>query len=78
MLLTPVNLLSPFCGSDNPLIATTNADFPRVKFSLADGSTRQLRVGTGVTHPMAYDMLTRGPAQKWPTKFKWAGPTEGP
>ena len=59
----------------------TNADFPHVKFSLADGSTCQLRVGTGVTHPtveMTYDMLTRGPAQKWPTKFKWFGPTEGP
>ena len=26
----------------------------------------------------AYDMLTRGPAQKWPMKFKWAGPTKGP
>ena len=26
----------------------------------------------------AYDMLTHGPAQKWPIKFKWAGPTKGP
>ena len=26
----------------------------------------------------AYDMLTRGPAQKWPIKFKFAGPTKGP
>ena len=26
----------------------------------------------------AYDMLTRGPAQKWPIKFKWVGPTKGP
>ena len=25
----------------------------------------------------AYDMLTRGPAQKWPIKFKWTGPTKG-
>jgi len=49
--LTAVNLSGPFCESDNPLTAMTNAYFPRVKFSLADGSTRQVRVGTGVTHP---------------------------
>ena len=26
----------------------------------------------------AYDTLTHGPAQKWPIKIKWAGPTKGP
>ena len=51
MPLTVVNLSGPFFGSDSPLTAMTNVDFIRVKFSLADGSTRQLRVGTGVTHP---------------------------
>ena len=51
MPLTAVNLSALVFGSDNPLTATTNADFPRVKFSLADGSRCQLRIGTGVTHP---------------------------
>ena len=26
----------------------------------------------------AYDTSTRGTAQQWPIKFKWAGPTKGP
>ena len=26
----------------------------------------------------AYDMLTCGPAQKWPITTKWAGPAKGP
>ena len=39
-------------GSDNPLTATTNGDFSRVKFSLAGGNMCQLRVGTDVNRPM--------------------------
>ena len=43
----------------------------RVSFALAQVSLIQWA-------RCAYDMLTRGPAQKWPIKFKWADPTKGP
>ena len=44
---------------------------PRVSSALAQVSLIQWA-------RCAYDMLTRGPAQKWPIKIKWAGPTKGP
>ena len=44
---------------------------PRVSSSLAHMSLIQWS-------RCAYDMLTRGRAQKWPIEFKWAGPTKGP
>ena len=44
-------------GSDNPLIALTNGDFPRVKSSLAGGDTCQVHTGIGVTHPMGETRL---------------------
>ena len=64
---TPLSIGSGF-GSDNPLTARTNEDFPRVKFSLAVGNTCWLTVWTDVIHSLDRRRL-------WYVDT-WHGPTE--